>query len=328
MSRVLFGLTIGCIAAIPLAVSAQENSPKKVGSAVTTAKSGGGAAISTARAEDEKAIIAASQALAAAFEKGDEKALAGLFTEEAEYHDEDSEPIRGRETLGKAYSGLFAKRKQLKAQAKSDSIRFLGSDTAVEEGTFTVSPKDAPPHASRYSTLYVRQNGKWLIALLKEWQDETTSSPTLEDLAWLIGEWESAGPELTAKTNYSWAPNKSFIRVDYTITPKKEGEKPSSGTQVIGVDPAVGKVRGWLFASDGGIGESTWEWDGEKWAIESIATLPDGAHTSAMNLLSRSGNDAFTWRSVMRMHGQEPLPDISAVTVKRVAASGTATGGK
>lgn len=300
---------------------AQEGSAKK-GATLTAAASPATHTAAPARAEDEKAINAASQALAVAFQKGDEKAFANLFTEEAEYHDEESDPVRGREALSKAYRELFAKRKELKAEAKTDVIRFLGSDTAVEEGTFTVTPKDSPPNASRYSALYVRQNGKWLIALLKEWQDDTTNQPSLEDLAWLIGEWESTGSDMTARTKYSWAPNKTFIRMDYTITPKKEGETPSSGTQVIGVDPAVGKIRGWLFASDGGIGESNWEWDGEKWAIESIGTLVDGSATSALNLMTRAGDDAFTFKSVLRKQGEESLPDVPTVTIKRVAPGG------
>ena len=80
----------------------------------------------------------------------------------------------------------------------------------------------------------------------------------------------SPGSESTARTTYEWAQNKSFIKVHYTITPKKDGEQPSSGTQVIGVDPAVGQIRAWLFASDGGIGESNWVWDGDRWMIESV----------------------------------------------------------
>src|SRR5262245_15723547 len=216
------------------------------------------AAAAPARPEDEQAIKAASQAFAKAFETGDDKAVAALLTEGAEYIDEDGEAVRGREALAKAYAELFAKRKELKAESTSNAIRFLGTDTAIEEGTFTVTAKDSPPDASRFSTLYVRQGGKWLIALLKEWKDDTTNKPTLKDLEWLIGTWESTGSELTARTTYSWTASKAFIRLDYTITPKKEGEKPSTGTQVIGVDPAVGQIRAWLFASDGGIGESNW----------------------------------------------------------------------
>lgn len=270
-----------------------------------------------ARAKDEAAIRAAVQGFAVAFQTGDAKALAALFTDEGEYLDEGSKPIHGRDALAKQYSEFFAKRKELTATAKTDSIRFLGPDTAIEEGTFTVALKDTPRNSNRYSALYVRQGDKWLIALLKEWQDETTSQAKLEDLAWLIGTWESAGVDSNAKTTYSWAANKTYILSEFTITPKKDGEKPISGMQIIGVDPAVGRIRSWLFGSDGGIGEATWAWDGERWMIDSAGTLADGSSTSAMNFLARSGSDAFTWRSVSRVHAGVSLPDVPAVTVKR-----------
>src|SRR5262245_30938230 len=106
------------------------------------------AAPAAARPEDEKAIRAAAQAFAKAFQTGDQKSVAALFTEGAEYIDEDGDPVRGREALVKAYSEFFAKRKDLKAESKTDAIRFLGTDTAVEDGTFTVTAPDGPPNSS------------------------------------------------------------------------------------------------------------------------------------------------------------------------------------
>ncbi len=277
-----------------------------------------------ARSADKAAIEAAAQTFAKAFESGDVKSVAALFTDEGEYMSDDGIQLHGRSALAKAYEGFFAKRPQLKVESKTDAIRFLGADTAIQEGTFTVTAKDTPPDANRFSTLYVRQEGKWLIGLMKEWGDEETKKPSLSDLSWLIGTWESDGPDLTARTTYEWTANKSFIRAQYSLTPKKAGERASSGVQVIGIDPAVGQIRAWLFDSDGGIGESNWKWDGDRWVIESVGTLPDGSRTSAVNFLARSGSDAFTWKSVERTLAGESQPDVPSVTVKRVVASTTA----
>jgi uncharacterized protein (TIGR02246 family) len=270
------------------------------------------------RQADQAAIRETSQAFAHAFEQGDAKTIGACFTQEGEYVDEDGKPIQGRAALAKAYADFFAKRTELKAEAKTDSVRFLSKDTAVETGTFTVRAKDRPPDSSRYSTLYVRQDGRWLIALLKEWGDETTNRAKLQDLAWLIGSWESEGPDLKARTTYEWAENKKFIRVHFTITPKKEGERPTSGTQVIGLDPASGAIRAWVFDADGGIGESSWTWDGEHWVIDSAGTLADGSETTAQNFLTRTSNNVFTWRSVKRTLNGASLPDLGTVKVKRV----------
>jgi len=274
---------------------------------------------SSARPQDEAAIRAASQAFAQAFEKGDAATIAALFTEEGAYVEEEGKRIHGRAALAKAYGEFVAKRPDLKVESKADSVKFLGKDTAVEEGTFSVKSKLAPAASSRFSTLYVRQDGKWLIALLKEWGDDKINAPTLEDLAWLIGTWESEGGDGTARTTYEWTPNKKFIHVQYSITLNKGGEKSMTGTQVIGVDPASDRIHSWLFDSEGGIGEATWTFDGERWGIDSAGTLPDGSDTTAQNFLTRLGDEAFTWRSVKRTVDGESQPDLGMVKVKRVA---------
>ncbi|MCC7423028.1 MAG: SgcJ/EcaC family oxidoreductase [Planctomycetaceae bacterium] len=272
------------------------------------------------RAADEKAIEAASAAFAKAFEAGDVKFVAGMFTENAEYIDDDGDPIRGREELAKAYGKFFEKRTGVKAESKSEAVRFLGTDAAIEEGKFTVTPKSGPSTVSRFSTLYVREGGKWKIALLKEWSEQQ-SPPTLKDLEWLVGTWESDSEGMKATTTYEWTVNKSFLKAQYTLKPKKEGDPTISGVQVIGVDPAVGHIRAWLFDEHGGIGESNWHWVNGEWQIESIGTLPDGTRTTALNIMVRSGDDAFLWKSVQRTVDGESQPDVGPVKVKRVTAT-------
>src|SRR5689334_15340583 len=242
------------------------------------------AAADTDRPADRAGVQDATRQFARAFEKGDAAAVAALFTETGEYSNEDAPPIRGRAALAKAYADFFAKRVGLKLESKSNAVRFIGQDTAVEDGTFTAKAKDQPTRACRYSALFVRQDGKWLIGMLKEWGDDATERAHLNDIAWLIGTWESTTGDSTARTSYEWAPNKQFMIVRYTVTPK--GEKPMTGTQVIGVDPANGNIRSWTFDADGGIGEATWKWDDGRWAIDSDATLADGSDSGALNFLT------------------------------------------
>src|SRR4051812_3392916 len=80
------------------------------------------------RPADRAAVQAAAQQFARTFEKGDAAALAPLFTETGEYHDDDGGVIRGRAALAKAYGDFFAKRVELKVESKSNSLRFLGND--------------------------------------------------------------------------------------------------------------------------------------------------------------------------------------------------------
>ena len=164
----------------------------------------------------------------------------------------------------------------------------------------------------------MRQDGRWQIALLKEWGDEAAAQSGLQDLAWLIGTWEGDSDELQARTTYEWDRDKHFILARYAITEKKENKNVSSGTQVIGFDVALGVVRAWTFDSDGGFGESFWSRKAERWTIESTGQLADGSNTTALNFLTRTGDDAFTWRSVKRTLQGNELPDLPLVKVKRV----------
>jgi uncharacterized protein (TIGR02246 family) len=277
-----------------------------------------GADSGSGRPKDEAAIREASRALAQAFEKGDARAVAEFWTEEGEYMDEGGEPVHGRAALEKAYAGFFAKRPELKAESTTRSVRFLGADTAIEEGTFTVSAKDGPADSSRYSSLYVREGGRWRIAMLKEWSDDTSSPPSLDDLAWLIGTWESEGEGPKAHVTYEWSETRAFIRSKFVIAPNGEQIPTTAGTQVIGVDRAEGTIRAWTFDPDGGFGEATWTRDGDRWSIDSKGTLADGSLTTATNFLAPAGKDAFTWRSVQRKLGGEDLPDLGPVKVYRV----------
>jgi len=269
------------------------------------------------RPADRAAVQEATRQFARAFEKGDATAVAAQFTETGEYDDDNGGTVRGRAALAKAYGEFFAKRPELKLQSKSNAIRFVGQDTAVEEGRFTAKAKDQPTRNCHYSALLVRQEGKWLMAMLKEWGDETTERATLDDIAWLIGTWESTGGDATARTTYEWAPNKKFMIARYTVTPKNG--TPMVGTQVLGVDPSTGTIRSWMFDAEGGIGEATWAWDDGRWAIDSDATLPDGSDSTALNFLTKSGDNTFTWKSVKRTLEGDELPDIGPITVKRVA---------
>ena len=278
-------------------------------------------ATASARPEDENAIKEASMGLARALEKGDAKAVAAFWTEEGEYASEDHEAIRGRNAIEAAYAKFFSTRPTVKVEGSCDSIRFLGKDTAIEEGSITVTAKDAASHTSKFSAVFARQDGKWQIGMLKEWPEEESKRASLKDFEWIIGEWESTVGEAKARTKYTWAVNNVFIRCEYSVSLGSDPSKTSTGVQVIGVDPAYGYIRSWTFDSEGGIGEATWTYDGEKWAIDSEATLSDGTETTALNFLTRKDKDSFSWRSVRRTLDGKNQPDIPAVIVKRVGSA-------
>jgi uncharacterized protein (TIGR02246 family) len=270
-----------------------------------------------ARPEDHAAVRAAMQSFVKAFESGDAKALAGHWTDSGEYHREDGGTVRGREALEKGFAAFFAKSPKVKAEVEEESVRFLSRDNAIDEGYVTIrTGPSEPPVTSRFSALFVREDGRWRVAFLREWPGEETTS--VRDLGWLVGDWKSKDQDAEITTSYSWDDNKKFLRVRFTI---KEKDRSLSGFQVLGNDPATGDLRAWIFEANGGIGESAWVRDGEHWTVESSGTLIDGRKMTATNVLRRINDDTYTWQAVNRRLGDAELPDLPPTKVTRIKAA-------
>jgi uncharacterized protein (TIGR02246 family) len=271
---------------------------------------GGGGATTDA---DTAAIKAAGQGFLKAYLAGDAKKMAAHWTENGEYVAEDGTTIRGRLEIEKAYAGLFDKKKtHSDAEIEVGSIRFPSKDTAIEEGYIKVRQGKDPPISSKYSMLHVREGGKWLMAVLREWPSEGTS---LRDLEWLIGTWEAKRDDTQVRTTYEWWGDKNFIRVKITI---KQKGNTREGFQMIVKDRATGQLRSWTFDSQGSFGEATWTRDGKKWMQDSAGVMEDGSILASTNILTRIDDDAFTFQSVERSAGGEDLDDIPPVRVTRV----------
>ncbi len=264
-------------------------------------------------AADRAAIRAAGQSFLKAYTAGDARALAAHWTAQGEYLADDGTILRGRGSIEKAYAELFDKKAgATRAEIETTSLRFPSRDTAIEEGYFKMQTGKEAPVTSKYSILHVRDDGKWLMAVVREWPREGAS---LRDLDWLIGAWTARRGETEVRTTYEWWGEKSFIRV--TITVQNEG-RTRTGFQMIGKDRATGQIRSWTFDPAGSFAEATWTRDGKKWVQESAAVLENGTTVSATNLLTRIDDNAFTFQSVQRSENGEPIADIPPVRVTRV----------
>lgn len=264
---------------------------------------------------EREAIAKATDSFVAAFEKGDAKAMAAHLTENGEYTAEDGTVIRGRAAIEKEYAGLFAKRKgAAKAEIEVDTIRFPSRDTAIGEGHFKVRIGTAAAVTSKYTVLHVRENGKWLMAVVREWRGGEAS---IRDLDWLIGTWTAKRDDTEIVTKYEWWGDKTFIRMEITIKDKTETRE---GFQMIGADASTGQLRSWTFDPDGSFGEATWTLDGKKWVVDSAGVLTSGEVLTATNIFVPLDDNTFTFQSVQRTMGDVAAPDIGPVRVTRVKA--------
>jgi hypothetical protein len=194
-----------------------------------------------------------------------------------------------------------------------ESIRFPSKDTAVKEGyAQSYRGETDTPTASRYSVLHVREGGRWLLALLREWPDEGVS---LRGLDWLSGTWEARTDESDVRTTYEWDPKKNSIRCRITIQGKG---RTVTAPQVLLKDPRTGQLRSWLFDDDGGFGDATWTRDGKRWVIEAAGIRADGGELTATNLLTSVDRDTFTGQSTERTLDGQELPNIPPGKIQRV----------
>jgi uncharacterized protein (TIGR02246 family) len=269
------------------------------------------------RSADRAAVRTAIDAFAKAFESRDPSAFAACWTGEGEYRNAEGLTIRGIGALEKAFTGFFAKTPEVSATLQPESLRFLSRDSAIEEGLVTIRRGPAQPATTaHYGALAVREGNGWRLAQLTE--SPADDRPSIEDLSWLIGQWQSkTGEGAEIRTTYTWDANKKFIHVQFAI---QEASIALSGSQVIGVNPATGLMHSWTFEANGGVGEADWSRDGDHFVLSAAGTLPNGSNLTETNLLRRVNDDTFTWQSIDRRRDDSPLPDLAPVKVTRIKA--------
>jgi uncharacterized protein (TIGR02246 family) len=264
------------------------------------------------RKADRDAIRAMLDNFREAFQKKDAAAAAALMTAEAELIPDMGEPLMGRDAIQKAYAAHFANEKAGKFKLEPESLRFTSRDTAIEDGQMTVHREGDEPETHRYHILYVREDGKWLISIIKEWPPETSD---LDDLAWLIGTWSAKSGDVEILNTYEWLGNKGFIKATVGVRGK---EKSLTAMQIIGRDPTTGDIRTWTFEHDGGLGEGTVTRDGFRWVFENTATLTGGAILETTNILVPVDKNTITWQPINLAVNGDPIGNLAPTKLIRV----------
>jgi uncharacterized protein (TIGR02246 family) len=281
------------------------------------------AAVASAKADekeheaDREAIRRQSRDFVQAFAKGDAKAVASSWTEQGEYYDDAGTALRGRAEIEKEFAQFFKDHPKSQVAVEIESIRFPSRDLAVEEGVLRQLQEGKElPSSTRYRALHVREEGQWKTALCREWG---SGQDRLQDLIWLLGDWKGAAKD--QEMQLSFEKDKKTPSIVGHFSKKSGGDVVGSGTIKISLDPQTGQLRSWHFDADGGHGQSLWIRDGNRWVLDAVGVQVDGTSTAAVNVLTRINNDAFTWRSLDRLAGDEPLPDTAPIKLTRVTQS-------
>src|SRR5262249_40065929 len=223
----------------------------------------------------------------------DSKALAALFTPDGQIEDKDGNVNEGREAIAQTFAELFSETPQKRIEVTIESIRFIGSELAVEKGSTkeTVAPSEVPEYDA-YTVVHVKRNGKWQMALAR---DEEGPPPTgherLQPLAWLVGDWVDDGGNVVVRSSWRLSEDRNFLLQEFNI--QIGGRNSMRVSQRIGWDPLAKRIRSWVFDSDGGYGESAWTRTGDTWLIKATGVRPDGRTASATNVLVPAGKDSY-----------------------------------
>jgi uncharacterized protein (TIGR02246 family) len=277
-------------------------------------------AATPAASPEEKPIRDLIDGFAKAYSAPDIKALAGYFTEEADVVDSAGESTRGKAAIGEMYASSLEENPNLKLEPKVEEIRFLTPDVARVQGQTRLSTDtgDASEY-TRFSTLAVKRDGKWLLAEIREYAapvEDISSYDRLRELEWMVGDWVDESEGVKASSNVRWADNESFLIRTYQV--EVQGEKAKSGTVFIGWDPQTGQIKSWLFDSEGGHGEGLWTRTDEKeWVVKAQGVLRDGRPTSATQIHVVLNKDSAKTSSIDRIVGGEIAPDIADVVMVR-----------
>ena len=175
------------------------------------------------REPDARAIRDLLASFVKAYNEKDAKVLGALFTRDAEIEDEDGEVTRGRDAIVGRFSKIFQESGGERLAVDADSLRFLGTDIAIEEGTASLSTgDDNPPGTNRYTVIYARQDGRWLHARIRDEEpDEVSPHEQLVQLGWMVGEWVNESDDGIVKTRCTWSDDGNFLLREFDV--KVEG---------------------------------------------------------------------------------------------------------
>jgi uncharacterized protein (TIGR02246 family) len=267
---------------------------------------------------EEEAIRNSSETYAQAYASGDAKAVAAHFTGDAEYVDERGDLFKGRQAIEEALTAFFAENPGCQLDVDIDTIRFVSPDVAIEDGTTTLTHPEGPAtDYSHYTTVHVKTAGKWLAASVREHapKDRREHRAQLQQLEWLLGDWVDEDDDSIVEYSCQAVDNGNFLLRQFTV--KIAGQEAMSGTQRIGWDPVSGKLRAWVFDSEGGYAEGTWHRDGDSWILKTTGVTADGQTASGTSIYTFVSDDIMTWQAVDHEIAGEQLPDGEVVTIVR-----------
>lgn len=305
--------------------SAQQSPPEKAGVKTSTTPAETTTTSQPVTAQhlaDEQTIRQMDDGFLKAYGQADAKAVAAYFAVNAEYVDELGNVFQGRKAIEDSMIEFFAENPGCKLEMNVDSIRFISPGIAIEDGTTTITRTAGESTIeSLYTTVHVKTDGKWLIASVRDHapKNRRLHRSQLQQLDWLVGDWVDEGDDSVVHFSCQLVDNGNFLLRKFTI--QIAGQEAMNGTQRIGWDPLTGKLRAWIFDSEGAYSDGLWHQAGNNWVLKSTGVTADGQTASSTSIYTFVNEHTMTWQSVHHEIAGVQLPDSEVVTIVRRAPS-------
>ena len=282
-----------------------------------------GAAFSqdTVSQADQEALREAIVGYVKAINARDAAAAAAHWGEDGVWIDPQGHEVTGVDAIREHLKEAFEAGTMPVIELEDINVRFVAPGVATEEGHVILTRGGMPPERSTYLSIHKKTDGGWkLFSVRQTVMPEPVSNYThLQQLEWMIGDWVDQEGELTVTTHCDWVTNRNFLIRTFRATHGDEVEM--EGTQIIGWDAERQGIRSWVFDSDGGFGQGSWNRDGNTWVVESRFQDAGGLKGSSVNHYRYVDADTFTYSSSDRVFDGESLPDVETITIKRQAAA-------
>ncbi len=268
------------------------------------------------------AVRESGEQLAKHFNAGKVDDVAGMFLPAGELIDEAGVVYRGQAEIKGLLGAFFKQFPGAKLAVDVESIRPVGP-VAIDEGTRTMTTADGMLKSRfRYIAVWANTEDGWRLASFRDFVDDPVPTPHdhLQPLAWLEGEWINEGADGKVSISYRWSEDKNYLLGEFQL--KSAAGATRKSTQRVGWDPSTGRIRSWLFDSDGGFAEGFWTVIDDGIVIKSSSVNPDGTTATATLNITPTDKDHFSIEGTDRIVGGNLDDDFEITVVRRPPAAG------
>ena len=270
---------------------------------------------------DQSSLRKFSEETILLFNRGDANGLASRFLVDGELVDERGVVYVGQAEIKNLFAGFFSKFQATKLEMSIDSLRVIGA-VAIEDGSRTMSTADGVSKSQfRYQVIWSKVSDGWKIASFRD--SPMLTSPSAHDailpLEWMVGEWVNEGSDGRVSIAFRWSSDQNYLLGEYSVSSVDKAVRSSS--QRIAWDPSSGRIRSWIFDTDGGFTEGAGTIVDEGLVIKSNSVNPDGSSASVTITLKKKGTDSFTFSGISRIIDGKPEPDIQLTIVRKNSSS-------